>query len=549
MNPIHRLKIAAGAAVLVMAFALAVPALAQAPTPLNLFNGTSLLGWSPHGNWSVVGGTIASNGIGLRSIVTAVPFGDFSLQFEYSESGPVGATLRMWTAHEATGGLTIDLDNTTAKSGVGGVQGYGRSSMTTVSSGWHRVQVDASHGSVTVKVDGQPAGSANNLGSRAGYVGFAANMTGQLQVRSLRLTPLNLNSLFDGADLSGWKGIARAPESKGGVTHSAEKMLSFGRGGGSSKPHEATWLARGGAIHGEKGPGGLENATPMEDMVVQVNAAYHGDLKPDDLSAIALRNTAGQLGGGYAIGLGAYAGNIAGLSRVPLGRTNTPVDETIVLGGRTIAIWVGGNLTTVYNDPRPESANAAQGARTQAGVTTLLLPDSDKSQIDVSRVMAAPLPKPYGAVVAAVPVVAPPVAAASAPAAPAGPSAAETALLQQQQDSARKDADAQATKQRVAGLMGQALASTNPQEQESLYGQVIQLDPANPNAMQGYKEAQARGAAATDRRRTGREQAAGCAEQRSADQHGVGYRAKCVSRRTPVGGQPGVDSSRTAVAG
>ncbi len=40
--------------------------------------------------------------------------------------------------------------------------------------------------------------------------------------------------------------------------------------------------------------------------------------------------------------------------------------------------------------------------------------------------------------------------------------------------------------------MGQALAATDPQQQQNLYGQVISLDPSNPNAMQGYKEAQAK---------------------------------------------------------
>ncbi len=466
---------------------------AQSPAPLSLFNGTSLAGWMPHGNWAPVGGTITSNGNGVRSITTAVPFGDFDLQFEYNESSPLGATFRLWTGHDGTGGLTVDLDTSTARSGVGGVEEFSKSSMTTVSAGWHRVQVDASHGAVTVKVDGQSAGSASNVGSRAGYLGFSATMTGQLQVRSVRLTPLNLTALFDGSDLSGWKSVARPPEAKGGVGHSAQKVLSFGIGGGSSKPHSANWLARGGAVHGEKGPGGLENGTSIEDAVLQVVATYRGDLKPDDFTALAVRNTAGQLGGGYAVGIGSYAGSIAGLVKYPFGRVGAPIDETVVLGGRTIAIWIGGSLATVYSDPRPESGSAAQGARTQAGVLTLLLPDSDKSQIDVSRVAASGLPKPYGVVSAPPPAAASAVGGSGAAATTAAaPSATEKALLNTQKDAAKQAADAQATKQRVASLMGQALASNDPQQQQSLYSQVIQLDPSNPNAMQGYKEAQAR---------------------------------------------------------
>ena len=500
MNAIFRWR-TAGCIALCAAASLIPASVAQSSAPLNLFNGTSLLGWTSHGNWAPVGGTITSNGIGVRSISTAVPFGDFNLQFEYSESSPVGAGLRLWTTKEGTGGFSVDLDISGTKNGVGGIQGQGRSSLTTVSAGWHKVQVDASHGSIQVKIDGQNAGTAANVGSRGGYLGFSATMTGQLQVRSIRLSPISLKNLFDGTDLSGWKNVARAPESKGGVGHSAEKVFSFGKGGGSSKPHSANWIAKGGVIHGEDGPGGLENDMPLDDGILQVSAAFNGDLKPDHLVGIAIRNTAGQLGGGYELGLGSYAGSIAELARYPLGHPGAMIDETVVFGGRTIAIWVAGNLVTVYTDGRPESGNAAQGARTQAGVLTLLLPDTDKAQLNIAHLSAVALPKPYGAVgtpvVASVPTPAATESTANAAAGGGGSAAAaanETAkvLLDQQKTTAQKDADAQATKQQVASLMGQALSSNDAQQQQNLYGQVIQLDPSNPNAMQGYKEAQAK---------------------------------------------------------
>ncbi len=463
---------------------------------LNLFNGTSTNGWNARGNWAAGGGNLTSNAVGDRSLLTVVPFGDFNLQFEYSESAPVGAVLRLWATKDNAGGLSVALDTAGVKDGVGSIATLGRSSVASLTPGWHRVQVEASHGQVTTRIDGSQAATASRLGARAGYIGFEATMTGQLQVRGVRLLPLNTTSLFNGTDLGGWKSVARSPESKGGVTHSAEKMLTFGMAGGSDKPHEAKWTVRGGAIHGESGPGALENSTMLEDGIVQLTATYHGDVKADTFTALSLRNTAGQFGGGYPVGIGSFAGSVQGLTKNGLGRANAPVEETIVLGGRTIAVWVAGNLVSVSSDSRPESGSASGGARTQAGVLSLMLPGSN-AQVGVARVSATAFQKPYGVTAHAPPP--PPVtsqattgAAAATIAAPVGSSAAEVAILKQQQDAAQKDAADQANKQRVSSLMGQALTSSDPQQQESLYGQVIQLDPSNPNAMQGYKEAQAK---------------------------------------------------------
>ena len=468
----------------------------QAQVPLSLFNGTSLLGWNPHGAWSATAGAITTNGGGDRNVMTAVPFGDFDLQFEYNESAPMGAEFRMWATREGSGGVAVDLDISGAKNGVGGIQSVSKSSMATVSQGWHKVQVSASHGSMSVKVDGQPSGSGSGLTGRGGYLGFRANGTGQLAVRGVRLSPLNLSSDFNGSDLGGWKSLARAPDAKGGVGHSATKVLTLGIGGGNTKPHEAKWTVRGGAIHGEAGPGALEYGQPAEDAVIQLTSVYHGNVKAEDLTALGVRNTPGQMGTGYAVGIGPYAGAVDHLAKHGFGAAGAPVEQTIVIGGRTIATWVNGNLLSVSNDPRPESGDSAQGARTQAGSLQLLLP-GDNAQIDVAKLTGAALTRPYGlSPKAPVPPQPPPQTTASiTPATPAvnpGESAAATALLQQQKEQQDKDKEEKANKQKVSSLMGQALKSQDPQEQENLYEQVMQIDPANPNAMAGIKDAQAK---------------------------------------------------------
>ncbi len=492
LQPVRSLYTLVGLLLLASAAPCLVAAAAQAP--LTLFNGTSLLGWNTHGEWSATAGILTTGGSGSRSVLTAAPFADLRLDFDYNETAPMGAKLRLWANRENTGGLSIDLDIANAPAGVGGIETLSQSSLATVAQGWHHVQVEASHGQATVRVDSLPSGSTSSLGTRAGFLGFEVSGDGTLQVRNIKLTPLNLNNLFNGTDLSGWKSLARSPEAKGGMGHDLTKTLTLGIGGGSTKPHEAKWNVQAGSIHGESGPGGLENSTPIEDGIFQINASVRGDVKKENLAALSLRGVAGQLGGGYAVGIGPFAGSIPNLVNHAPSTGSGAVDETVVLAGRTIAIWVNGTLTSVHTDTRAENSNTAQGAKTGAGTVTLLLPNGAEA-IDVQRLNAFTLPKSYG-VAAHAPAPAPPAPAlATAPtAAPsaAAPSDTEKALLRQQQTAAQKDATDQANKQRVASLMGQALATTDPERQMSAYSQVVQIDPSNTAAVQGFKEAQAK---------------------------------------------------------
>lgn len=459
--------------------------------PLSLFNGTSMQGWNADGTWAPTGGALTSTGGGNRSIFTAVPFADFNLQFEYTETAAVDAKLRLWTTRDGNGGFNVDLDTAGAPSGIGGIETYSNSSITTLPAGWHRIQVETSHGQMNIRVDGVPSGTASGLGSRAGYIGFTANGNGMLQIRNIKLTPLNPTNTFNGVDLSGWKSIARKPDAKTGVGFTMEKAFTFGMGGGSTKPHEAKWSVHGGSIHGEMGPGGLESEGANEDAIIQFAAAAQGEVKRENFTAILLRNTAGQLTGGYAIGLGPYAGSIDHLVSHPFGRPGVVVEETIVIAGRTIAIWLNGNIAVVHTDSRPDSNSSAQGARTSPGPTTIVLPTSSV-KVDVQRYRLTSLPKVYG-LPAHTPKAAPVATQTTTPVAPATASTlspAESALLQQQQQAAKKDAADQQNKQRIATLMSQALATSDLQQQIAAYGQVVQIDPSNAAAVQGYKEAQ-----------------------------------------------------------
>lgn len=483
-SPANHLRRAA--ALLLFAFAAA-----HAQSALNLFNGLSLLGWTPRGSWTGAGGVLASNGAGPRGIVTAVPFEDFTLVFDYNESAPMGAKLRVWAPREGNGGAYVDLDTSGAQAKVGGVEGARPSPIASMSEGWHHVQVEASQGRLEIRVDGQQAGTASSAGARAGYLGWDVSGSGNFQVRTVKLIPRGMTSAFNGSDLGGWKPVTQDPSSNGGIGHTMAKTFSFGLGGGSTKPHAARWTVQGGAMHGEDGPGGLEYSTPIDDAIIEVNASVKGGNKPDHVTGVGLRDQPGKLGGGYLVGVGPYSGTIDGLNKRPIAKTNGRVQETIVIAGRTTEIWESGNILTVNTDPRAESDRTTVGAKTSPGALTLILPGD--TGLDVGQISMAVLPaKGYGASIAPPPP--PPVVAATpttpAATAPAGTSATETALLKQQADNARLQEQDRATKQRTASLMAQALTTSDSRQQMTLYSQVVQLDPSNTAAVQGFRDAQ-----------------------------------------------------------
>jgi hypothetical protein len=459
-------------------------------TPLTLFNGTTLLGWTPNGPWTAGAGVLTSTSSGgNRRILTVVPFAALSLSFEYNMAPGMSAALRLGGSREGKGGFHIDLTSSGAPWGVGGIEDVARSKIASTSNGWHRAQVTFTDGHLKVQIDGNEAAEAEDLGSRAGYLGFDVIGTGAFQAREIRATPLDLKTSFNGTDLSGWKSIAHQPARSSGVGRTVEKTLTFGLGG-NTKPHSANWTVRNGAIHGENGPGGLENANVYDDVILYLSATVQGGaVKREDFTGIDLRNTAGQLNGGYPVGIGSYSGAIGDFAHHgPV--TGGSIDETVIQAGRTTAIWIGPNLATVYTDPRPEAGNVAQGAKTSAGALTFVLPN-EKQSIDVQRISISSLPKSYGLAAKSAPPPAPaPVATPPAP--PSPELATQTALLQQQQANAKQAEEADKNKRRSAALMNQALSAQSPQEQMSLYSEVIQIDPSNSAAVQGFRDAQAK---------------------------------------------------------
>lgn len=461
---------------------------------LVLFDGSTLTGWDDAVGWQTQAGMLSAP-MGLdHHIMSALPFGDFTLSFDFRLSAtPSGAAVRIRAPHSGepmNGDTIINLGDAETDWPSGSIVKRAKAAHTYLPQNvWHTVSIDAVGDTVTVQIDGQQTAQSTKTAASGGYLEFESTQGSQLDLRSIYLRPKHLDAVFNGADLNGWKSVPASPKNGTAMGHSVEKMLTLGMAGGPDKPHSAKWTVRGGALHGEDGPGVLESTATYGNFVLQVNATLQATTHSgkEQGTALVIRDEAARPGAGYALGLGSASGVVYGLAapRRPPSAT-TLMSETIVAGDRGIGIFGNGQLMTLYYDTRPEGSSAREGSKLKAGSLGLVLAPDNKS-IDVHSLAIEALPSIAGV---APPAVASPIEAPLVSAAPAASTPEVTA--QTAQIAAALGTEPPQTRRRVAQLMSGALRSNDPQKQMQLYDQVVQLEPANAAAVQGYKDASAK---------------------------------------------------------
>jgi len=333
-----------------------------------------------------------------------------------------------------------------------------------------------------VMIDGQKTAETADDAARAGYIHFENPHGVRLDLRSIYVQPLHVNSLFNGSDLSGWKNVSFVP-SRGSIA----KIV------GGSKPHDALWSVRGGMIHGEVGPGALETSGSYDDFVLRFSAAakIDKDKSYEAFPAIYLRNDAGTVATGYPIGFANSIGEIRGLAKPRKSiKPQDFISQTVVAGGHVFGVFLNGNLETLYTDTRPEGPSAKTSAKINGGTISKAMP-VDIVTIDVSSIAIENIPNAFGGVVHA-PAPPPPAAMAMPSTTTSAQQQSATIEAQTAQIAAALGAPTAQSRKQVADLMSQALKTSDPNQQMQLYDQVVHLDPNNAAAVQGYKEAAAK---------------------------------------------------------
>jgi hypothetical protein len=340
---------------------------------------------------------------------------------------------------------------------------------------WHTWEIDADGDHVTVLLDQKMVVESKDSSVHAGYIGFKVGSGAVLEVRNIRLKPINTVALFNGSDLGGWKTVTPPPPTE--KSSKLKKIFPFG--GGKPKVKESVWSVQAGTIHGEKGPGELDTVATYDDFILQF-AVPTATKKPQTRRTIYIRNDTAKLFTGYEISMspdqpGAIAPNLATPRKV------VPIKDlaigTVAVSGRHVEIWINGFPVTEFNDTRPEGASTVQNARTTAGAIGLPLHDGSGTA-DYTQIKLTPVAKVLGGIIGKPPPPTPPQVANGT----SGVTAPVIAVNPEAQQEAEN-------RKKTAKLMSDALKSTDPDEQMRLYDQVIQLDPTNSAAASGYKDA------------------------------------------------------------
>lgn len=468
-----------------------------------LHDGESNAGWATENAapFNAGGGVLAVDGTGM--LRTLSPFADFRLKFDvrvHSPQANVGLIVRANRegAPRETG-YEVQLGSGDGEWPFGSIVGHAKANGSFPVGQWTSMEVEANGGSLVVRAANRVVASASGLQGAGGLIVIEANRGGKVDLREIRLKPLNPQTLFNGNDLSGWKSTGTQPKQGGGMF---SKVF-----GGKGKPKEVKWTVGGGAIHGEEGPGQLESLIPMSDFLFQADVRINSKKNENKRKYLLLvRGDAGQLGTGYEINLQpGQAGGVAPLAqtRKQAGKLNQFSTITVAAYNRHFQVWVDGILTADVDDVRTEGANPKKEARTTPGSVAFFSPDEDVN-LDVRNVKAVQLPKVLGhvnkkAATQTAVNAPPPMTLPSAPTLPTPPppptagggndaiSAVKKQLDQQEADKKKQEAE----KKQVSGLVQQALATNDPNVQLELFNQILAIDPNNTVAFNGAKDAKA----------------------------------------------------------
>lgn len=297
---------------------------------INLFDGESLYGWVSFGDvdWSVVDGVLtATKGSGGWLATTSV-FKDFELagKIKVSGEGTAGLALRVPLEghYSENGGCAILLQ-------------AGKD---------YDVSVRAIGNEVKATLNGEPVEglSVKNL---KGHIGILYHRyhdkkkRAKVEVVELKLKPLNLKSLFNGKDLTGWDIIPG---------------------------HNSVFSVEDGNLTIRNGNGQIETTGIYKDFLLQLDIKCNGDEKNRLNSGVFFRGPKGVFWKGYESQIkNQWIGNdrtkpvdfgTGGIYGVQETRKVVPNErewftKTIICDGNHMAVWINGYLVSDLYDLRP----------------------------------------------------------------------------------------------------------------------------------------------------------------------------------------------------
>jgi hypothetical protein len=333
-----------------------------------LFDGQTLFGWQANNDvdWSVADGVIHASQGDPGLLLTAVPFADFELRFDFNlaPGGNSGVFLRTIAnpTDPARDCYELNICDSHAQFPTGSIVGRAKASVTVNGEGsWKTFHVRAEGTHVEAAVDGETVIDFTDTSDAVrltGLIGLQKN-EGEIEFRNVVLKPLGAKVIFGGDDLTGWRQV---PGSK-----SAFEVVD-------------------GAIQVTKGPGFLETEQTWSDFVLQAEVRVNGRALNSGIFFRAMPGTEEAPSNGYEFqiqngfkngdrmqpadaGTGAIFRRAA--ARYVVANDEEWFTATLVAHGPRMMTWVNGYPVVDWEDTRPPNENPREGLRLEAGHISL----------------------------------------------------------------------------------------------------------------------------------------------------------------------------------
>jgi hypothetical protein len=355
-----------------------------------LWDGQTEFGWEHHGDavWSIRDGVLSARSGKYGWLGTTTAFGNFHLTLEFRCAADCNSGVFLRSAREGephrTGYELQMYDDQPQGFNTGSLVFYEKAQPAKlIPDAWNRYDVLVEGMNYQIVLNGKLVLDTYNPTHLAGVIGLQYNENKPIEFRNIKLRPLNLEPLFDGRSLAGWKEVDRP-----------------------NNPGDDRWSVRDGAIHVEGGPGQLETEKQFRNLVLQLgiktNPATPG-AHPN--SGVFFRGVPGGFWTGYEVQIrNEHDGNLTrpvdfgtgGVYFFQPARGIVAEDgewfyETILAYDRHISVWVNGIQVSDYEDVKPEGSNHRKQALLRSGTISLQAHDPT-TNLDFRDIRAAEIP-------------------------------------------------------------------------------------------------------------------------------------------------------------
>lgn len=347
-----------------------------------LFDGQTLFGWhaASDADWRVEEGAIVVSSGEKGLLHTNVQFGDYVLRLDFLSEPGANSGIFLHTPpvpeDPAVDCYELNIADADNPFPTGSLVGRAKAEGDFDSQQWQTYEVTVVGDTITVQLDGQQVLEYTDPDPLLrGRIGLQYNQ-GRVAFRNIHLKPLELPSLFNGKDLTGW---VTYPDMDSRFT-----------------------VTEDGHLHVEDGRGQLETEQSFGDFVLQLQCKTHA---PELNSGIFFRCIPRDIMMGYEFQI--HNGVIDGDPRRPVDCGTGGIfrrqdarfvvaedlqwfSMTMVVTGPHMAAWVNGLQVSDWTDERPPDENPRRGLRLEPG-TIIIQGHDPTTDISFREIYAAEL--------------------------------------------------------------------------------------------------------------------------------------------------------------